>query len=160
LFIAPIAKVGFIAPVGSTASTTVTPTGSGTAAVTSSQPVNPAQFYNAYSFGGRVGHFKLSPDTNSAPELLSFLDVTVGRFSNLTTLVNNGTATYTTRRWRVAVEGLLKIPATPFTLGMSANVGQNLFGMSAHTVQSAKDDLRFFVGAKFDIGKMIARLQF
>jgi hypothetical protein len=136
LFIAPIAKVGFITP-------------------TSSVPqriVNPSQFYNFYGFGARMGHFKLSANGDSAPESLSYIDVVAGRFSNLETL-----APWHTRRWRIEVEGVMKVPASPFLLGFDANIGQNL--LTAPGVQGAKDDLRFFVGAKFDIGKVVAKLQ-
>jgi hypothetical protein len=205
LFIAPIAKVGFATPTGSTGSsapvstsTTTTDMGTTTTAIVT-QPVNASQFYNFYSFGGRLGHFKLSRDSSSAPELLSYLDVSVGRFSNLDTLVpafdcktdNSALQPMTTctalrnpppagqsigpligvpvRRWRINIEGLLKIPSTPFAVGMSANIGQNLFtpplscgsncpsGIPT-TLQGPKDDLRFFIGAKFDLGKMLAKL--
>lgn len=178
LFFAPIAKIGFIAPTGSTSTTTQTATTTGATATTTIQPVVPSQFYNFYTFGGRIGHLRLSNDRNSAPESLSYIDVGMGRFSNLDTLVpvyydgtplpspSGGLLTAPIRRWRVAVEGLLKIPDTPFSLGMSANVGQNLFAPgnnipagAAHTVQAAKDDLRFFVGMKFDLGNLLSKLQ-
>ncbi len=136
LFIAPIAKAGFITPTGS-----VTP-----------EAVNPSQFYNFYGFGARMGHFKLSANSDSAPESMSYIDVMAGRFSNLETL-----APLAVRRWRIEVEGVMKLPATPFVLGFDANIGQNL--LTPQTVQGAKDDLRFFIGAKFDVGAMIGKLQ-
>jgi len=135
LFIAPIAKVGFITPTGPVM-----------------QPVNPSQFYNFYGFGARMGHFKMSANRDSAPESLSYIDVVVGRFSNLETLDPSRA-----RRWRIEVEGVMKVPASPFVLGFDANIGQNL--SAAPAVQGVKDDLRFFVGAKFDIGKVVAKLQ-
>ncbi len=136
LFIAPIAKVGFITPTGSV----------------TLEAVNPAQFYSFYGFGARMGHFKLSANSDSAPESMSYVDVVAGRFSNLETL-----APLPVRRWRIEVEGAMKLPATPFVLGFDANIGQNL--LTTQTVQGAKDDLRFFVGAKFDIGAMVAKLE-
>jgi hypothetical protein len=150
LFAAPLAKVGFITPVGST----TTQTTAGTA-----QPVNPQQFYNFYGWGGRIGHYKLSYDSaNEAPELMSYIDVTVGRFSNLETLapLPNGSGTYPIRQYRVAIEGALKVPATPLLLGFSANLGQNLLSQP-HTL-AAKDDLRFFFGTTFDIGRLFGKL--
>jgi hypothetical protein len=160
-FLAPLAKVGFITPTGST--TSQTPTG------TAAMPVNPAQFYNYYGWGGRIGHYKLTYDDNEAPELISYIDVIFGRFSNLETLapvtdksgqtvmVNGVAQSYPIRQYRVGIEGSLKVPATPFLLGFSANIGQNL--TLVRHLQAAKDDLRFFFGAKFDIGKLFAKLQ-
>jgi hypothetical protein len=143
LFAAPIARVGFITPTDSV-------TGSGSAAV------NAGQVYNFYAFGARLGHFKLSTDRNSDPELLSYIDVMWGRYSNLESLVAEPGGTVAERRWRVAIETVLKVPSTPLVLGMSANIGQNLLG--APTVQSAKDDVRFFIGAKFDMGRVLAKV--
>jgi hypothetical protein len=121
LFIAPLAKIGFITPTSS--STSETPSG------TAAQPVNPQQFYNYYGWGGRIGHYKLSYDKNEAPELLSYIDVIFGRFSNLEALapvltssgnpvVVNGTPlSYPRRRYRIGIEGTLKIPSTRFSSG-------------------------------------------
>jgi hypothetical protein len=145
LFIAPIARVGFL-----------TPTGSTTSGSTSVQPVNTSNFYNFYAFGSRVGHYTLSSDKNSAPELQTYLDVMWGRYSNLETLEQGPNGVGSVRRWRLAIEGVLKVPSTPLVLGVSANIGQNLNGPP--TVLAAKDDLRFFIGAKFDIGKVLAKL--
>jgi hypothetical protein len=146
MFVAPVAHVGFIAPTAST-----------TSGSTSVQPLNSANFYNFFNFGGRFGHFKLTKDKNAAPELLSYLDVAVGRYSNLETLqFSSTTGTSSVRRWRVAIEGTLKLPSTPFLVGVSANIGQNLTGPA--TIKAAKDDLRFFIGARFDIGKLLAKL--
>ncbi len=99
-----------------------------------------------------MGHFKLSANSDAAPESMSYIDVVAGRFSNLETL-----APLPVRRWRIEVEGVMKLPATPFVLGFNANIGQNL--LTPQTVQGAKDDLRFFIGAKFDVGTMIGKLQ-
>jgi hypothetical protein len=145
LFFAPVARLGFI-----------TPTGSTTSGSTSVQPVNGSNFYNFYGFGGRIGHFKMSSDHNAAPQLLSYFDVMLGRYSNLDTLQATANGTAAIRRWRVAIEGTLKVPSTPFLLGVSANIGQNLTGPP--TLQAAKDDLRFFIGAEFDVGKLMAKL--
>jgi len=43
-------------------------------------------------------------------------------------------------------------------LGVSANIGQNLSGVA--TMTAAKDDLRFFIGAQFDVGKLVAKLPY
>jgi len=145
LFIAPLAKLGFI-----------TPTGSTTSGSTTAQPVNNSNFYNFYGYGGRVGHVKLSSDKDVSPELISYLDVMLGRFSNLETLEAKPSGIGYVRGWRLAVEGALKVPQTPLIIGVSANIGQNLHGPV--TVQAAKDDLRFFIGARFDVGRVLSKL--
>jgi hypothetical protein len=144
LFVAPIAKLGFITPTGSDAT---------------AQPVNSQQFYKYYQWGGRLGHYKLPLDRDDAPELISYVDVTTGRFSNLETLVpvdNSGGLTRPVQLYRVAMEGVVQVPATPFVVGFSANLGQGI----THTprLQAANDDLRFFFGVKFDLGKLLSKL--
>jgi hypothetical protein len=163
LTIAPLAKVGFITPTGSTPANVV----------------NPGKFYNFYAFGGRIGHFEHSADRNSAPELHSFMDVAWGRFSNLETLIpvfynNNLIGNAPTRRWRLSIEGLLKVPTVPLVLGFNANLGQNLISpgfdycggapnctpkaQARPPVLGAKDDLRFFIGTEFDVGKLLSNI--
>ena len=163
LSIAPLAKIGFITP--TSPGTTVTSPN------TTVMPLNTQQFYNYYGWGARVGHFKLSYDyQNEAPELISYLDVIVGRYSNLETLVPdlNGAGQAIVganglpfarpiRQYRVGIEGSLKVPSTPLLLGFSANLGQNLF--STHRLQAPNDDLRFFIGTKFDIGSVLSKVQ-
>ena len=149
LFVAPIAKAGFLTPIRDNESGAV-------------EPVNPQPFDTMYSWGGRLGHYRLSFDRNEAPELVSYLDITMGRFSNLATLVpvpQPGDATPLTRpvrRFRLAAEGAVSIPSTPLIIGFSANIGQNL-SRSART-RAAADDLRFFFGAKFDVGKLLGKI--
>jgi hypothetical protein len=144
LFVAPIAKLGFITPTGPDAAP---------------QPVNPQQFYKYYEWGGRLGHYKLPLDHNEAPELMSHVDVTMGRFSNLETLVpvdNASGLTRPVRRYRVAIEGVLHVPATPFVIGFSANIAQRL--THSARFETAGDDLRFFFGANYDLGKLLSKL--
>ena len=155
LFLAPLVKVGFETPTGSPPSGT--------------QATNPDRFYTHYGYGARVGHFKMSRTRDVAPDLITYLDVIVGRFSNLDVLATesvtvNGVSSQVQfrQRWkRIAVEGLLKIPSTPFALGLSANVG--LKGLSPKQNQAslvlAKDDLRIFFGTNFDIGTIFAKLK-
>ena len=129
-------------------------------------PVNNASFYNFYAYGFRFGHVALpAPEkerdsnswaVNEAPELNSYLDVAWGRFSNLETVLNNGNHA---RLYRFSLEGLLKIPATPLVLGFSANMGQEDVGVNPTQIkQKASDDLRFLIGAKFDVGKITSYL--
>lgn len=100
-------------------------------------------------------------DTNHAPELISYLDFIFGRFSNLETFIQGpNNSTLKTRLYRVALEGLLKIPSTPLSVGFSANIGQIEVGRGSNTItQRAGDDLRFFFGTKFDVGKLMDQLK-
>ncbi|HYL73141.1 MAG TPA: hypothetical protein VEU96_02995 [Bryobacteraceae bacterium] len=128
--VGPIAKVGFLTPVGSTTGATVTP----------------QSFYTNYGFGTRLGFQKLTYSSNIAPETISYIDVVSGRFSNFD--LNH------MRPWRFAFEGLLKVPSTPLFVGFSANIHQN-FGLGkGNPASNARDDLRFLFGAKFDAGKL------
>jgi len=153
LFLAPIVKLGFYTAVDRR---TLSAGGSATTEQEIVSPVNPDRFYKFYGFGVRLGHHKEHDSTSIAPELISHLDLVVGRFANFDLIkAGNTAAPFTTKRpYRYAVEGMLKVPSTPFVIGLSANVGQG-------TVQGfgpPKDDLRFLFGARFDLGKLIKKL--
>jgi hypothetical protein len=143
MFVAPLAMIGFMAPTDSTTA--------------GSAPVNPQAFYNDYGYGARLGHFELAESANLAPRLVSYLDVICGRFSNLESVINDPGGTRLTRQYRIAIEGVWKVPATPFQIGFSANIGQNLTGASR--VQAAPDDLRFFFGARFDASTLLGQIE-
>jgi hypothetical protein len=81
LFLAPIAKVGFD-----------TLTGAGTASnvILPGNQVGTLSYQNAYNFfdfGGRVGNMDLSASHDRAPMIGQYLDVTVGRYSNLQSFI-------------------------------------------------------------------------
>ena len=161
LFIAPLAKVGFDTPVGDLTQiqtpTTAVPTG----ATVTPTAVNQANFYNFWGYGGRLGHYALTNSSNEAPELISYLDVIFGPYSNLETLIipeqGPTTPVKRTRLYRLGLEGIMKIPSTPLILGFSANIGQESLGLGPHTiVQRAGDDLRFLFGARFDAAKLMS----
>ncbi|MCU1283934.1 MAG: hypothetical protein JWO13_284 [Acidobacteriales bacterium] len=157
LFIAPLAKVGFETPTeaiqqpatGATAATGVTIT-----------PVSNERFYVFSAYGVRLGHYKMASTENQAPELISHLDIFVGRFSNLeTTMTLNGTD-FRKRLLRAGMEGLLKVPSTPLVIGFSANLRLQGTPSSSGVVKNfAKDDLRFLFGTKFDVGKLVAKIR-
>ena len=164
LFIAPLAKVGFDTPAGSlNQALPSAATGTNPGTVTA---VNPTNFYNFYVFGGRIGHYALtSPkDTGQAPELVSYIDVAFGPFSNLETLVAPdgalaGTIPTRKRLYRIQIEGFLKVPTTPLIVGFNANIGQEAVGTGGiNIVQRAGDDLRFLFGAKFDVDKLMGHI--
>lgn len=98
-----------------------------------------------YSGGFRFGHFdtgkelahSLRREANEAPRLVSYLDVTFGKWQNIEYLGE--------RRLRTEFEGRIKIPALPLRLGFDANVGKG------------PDDLRFLIDTGFDVGKMFKK---
>lgn len=134
--------------------------------------------YNFFSFGVRLGHFRYprlvkpcplnsqgvptraNPTDDCevfedyGPELVSWLDITTGRWENFELVVPSGQfdaagnpITVRERRWRYQAEGRLKIPETPFLVGFDGNFGKG------------PDDLRFGFGIRFDVGRVIQTLK-
>jgi hypothetical protein len=173
LFIAPIGKIGFNTITGATAQTVVLPANGGTGTQTLDQ------IYNFYDYGFRVGHLGLTNTTQVAPELYSYLDFSLGRFSNLESLIchrpdqhgasvtGSGCAIYGSqytfdsrkRLYRIDIEGLLKIPNTLFYVGLNANIGQKqVMAEKLDPNFAAPNDLRFLFGTKFDIAQLFSKL--
>ncbi len=180
LILAPIAKVGFDTLTGPTQQNVI----SNNAAST----LTYERVYNFYNFGGRIGHMGLTRQIDYAPEMLSYLDITMGRYSNLPSFICHttgspsqvlpttspsgctgtypllfpkGTAVYDSskRLYRLDIEGLLKIPHLPFVLGINANIGQHTLGAGhIDPAFQAPDDLRFLFGTRFDVGQALSRL--
>jgi hypothetical protein len=173
LFVAPIGKVGFYTVIDS-----------GNAAFQAAENANrsTSTFFPFYSYGVRVGHRRDYStgdgrvDTDRAPEQLSYLDISVGKWSNYEYLApynfttaalqpsctvpapNAATAACDVRQqlWRYGFEGLLVIPNTPLVIGLSANVSaQHPRGMF---YLSPPDDLRFLFGVRFDASKFTGAL--
>ena len=157
LFIAPLAKGGVM---------TIT----GDRRTAEAETFGDDDVFNFYSFGVRLGHFRyprlrhpctaFPQDENCdsfadyAPELISWLDITTGRWENFELTIPTGQLdadgnpiTTRQRRWRYQAEGRLKIPETPFMVGFDGNFGQG------------PDDLRFGFGMRFDVAKLIHRLK-
>ncbi|MBZ5685253.1 MAG: Ig domain-containing protein [Acidobacteriia bacterium] len=171
LFVAPLAKIGFDTPVSAINQSQAQgqSSNSGNPSDTPIVAVNDSNFYNFYVYGARIGHESLpSPEVdrnspilgawsvNEAPEVNSYLDIAVGRFSNLQTLLSDGNHT---RLYRISLEGILKVPSTPLVIGFSANLGQTSVGVNTTNIsRRAADDLRFLIGAKFDVGKITSYL--
>src|SRR5581483_7054880 len=133
LFVGPLVKIGFDTPTSpiDQSQAQSQSTGAGNPSGNVIAPVNDSNFYNFYVYGGRIGHMSFPAPkkgregddwvVNEAPEINSYLDVTVGRFSNLQTLLTNGGHR---RLYRISLEGLLKVPSTPLVIGFNANLGQ------------------------------------
>ncbi len=95
----------------------------------------------------RLGHYQFIGEgsDNTAPELVSYLDLTVGRWENYQFLDN--TLMRVRRPWRFAAEGRLRISKTPLQVGFDVNAGDG------------PDDVRFLFGTTFDIGKLFEKLR-
>jgi hypothetical protein len=132
------------------------------------QPVaiNGGRLYNFMSGGIRLAHIGHYSNDSIDPDLISHLDLTVGKYSNLevyrgldTTDPAHPVPTTRARIPRLAAEGLLKVPNTPLYIGFSANIG---FGISplkkGQPIQRPPDDLRFLFGTKFDVSKLFSHL--
>jgi hypothetical protein len=122
-FIAPLAKYAFLDPDS-------TPAGSTTA----------FNVYRAYGGGFRLGHFRLPAHFNKeGPELLSYLDITGGKWENYRE--SNGT-----RGARLDVSGRYKIPFTILYIGFDANLGPG------------GSDFRLFAGTRVDVSSILGKL--
>jgi hypothetical protein len=125
LFIARVGRIGFSTPTGDSANAAI----------------NSNRFYTQFAFGARFGHTeslerfdsccgRIVLDKNSSPELISYLDVTVGKFGNFLEVPNPGVPrppgtdlpTRSYRAWRASFEGILHIPKTPLIVGFNANI--------------------------------------
>lgn len=96
-----------------------------------------------YSGGFRFGHYDVGKYTTThlpkevSPKLISYLDITLGKWQNLEYLGK--------RRIRTEFEGRVKIPGLPLRFGFDANVGKG------------PDDLRFLIDTNFDVGKLFKK---
>ncbi|MBC8166334.1 MAG: hypothetical protein H7Y20_10730 [Bryobacteraceae bacterium] len=177
LSIGPLGKAGFQTPVG-----TIDQSGKTIDALSAKA------FYVWYGAGARLGFHHMSTDKNVAPDLISYIDIIMGRFTNLDSdplriqyfkaagnglpevkgclagevpgRVTNPDCMYEryARPWRLGIEGLFKVPNTAWVFGFSANVRQNLGLGNSKTVNHTRDDLRFFIGTKFNIGTLLGKL--
>ena len=141
LFIAPLAKGGIM---------TITDDEE----TAEGQQFGGDDIFNFYSFGVMLGHFRLHENRNIAPELISWLTLSAGRWENFEHRIPTGEKDplgediFVRRRpWRIEALGRLKIPETPFIIGFDGNFGKG------------PDDLRFLFGTRFDIGKIMRTLK-
>lgn len=145
LFIAPLVKGGIL-----------TTTGQETA---EARQFGGDDVFNFFSLGYMIGHYRLHgvrsggkfiPNTDVAPELISWLTLSYGRFENFEIETPTGIKDaagndilWRQRPWRIEALGRLKIPETPFIIGFDGNFVKG------------PDDLRFIFGTRFDIGKIL-----
>jgi hypothetical protein len=111
--------------------------------------------YASDCYVGRDGRgYRYVRNTNLAPELISWLTVSRGRWESFELTVPTGfndkdgnPITVRERPWRYEALGRLKVPNTPFIIGFDGNFGKG------------PDDLRFIFGTRFDIGKVFTALR-
>ncbi|HLG97480.1 MAG TPA: hypothetical protein VKX49_14300 [Bryobacteraceae bacterium] len=164
LFFAPLAKASFT----TLASTT---TDSGPALT---QPVT-GRFFSSYTFGTRLGVFQHFRSEAAAPDMISYIDFAAGRFGDFEAFrdltleenPNGSTAAQheflRVRPWRYSLEGLFKVPHSPFVVGFDANIGAGPVlvakgALATHPFTPPRDDLRFLIGAQFDFSKLLKTL--
>lgn len=149
IFIAPIIKGGYQTLTDGTQSIS-SPTPGVTTTTATLQNQNLFPFY---AYGIRLGHFTDYSSWNIAPELNSYLDLTIGRWNNFVQC-QGGTCGVNTKQFfqptTLDFEGHLKVPKTPFELGFSTFSpinGKNLLG-----------DLRFYFGMRLDMGCIMSKV--
>ena len=164
LFAAPLAKAGFV-------TLTDDPASSSSSSAAAAIPVT-GRFYNSYSYGARFGVFQHFASESAAPQLVSYVDFAAGRFGDFEafrdlTLEANPNAPATeahnfllVRPWRYSLEGVFKVPHSPFILGFSANIGTGAWpagrdALGTHPFTQPRDDLRFLFGAQFDFSQFL-----
>ena len=142
LFVAPIFKLGF-------------QRFSGTLSEYAKQYMSQNHLYLSGSFGVRFGHYVKSITKNKAHYLSSYFDITVGQ-SQLTGVLrerdeNNELPSDPIKNsLNVYFEGRVKIPMTPFTIGVDASA--NI------TRGDIPDDLRIIMGTRVDIKSLIDKV--
>lgn len=152
LFAGPLAQAAFVTLTGDAGS---------------NSPATPitGQFFKSYSYGARLGVFEHYRSSSAAPALISYVDFTVGRFGDfeafrdltLDAPSSQGHEFERVRPWRYSIEGVLKVPRSPFLLGFNANLGIGAWTGAPRTppFTQPRDDLRFLFGAQFDFARLL-----
>lgn len=163
LYIAPLVKGGFITPTS-------------TAEELKLRGVADGRFFSFWATGFRFGHYSMRSTRNVAPYDVSHIDVAFGKFANLPTEIgklegDDFVTHYRNRNARMWIEGQVRVPSTPVVLGVSANIGITSPSASGFTgaampiapgdimIKRSKDDLRFFIGFKFDSARLFEKIR-
>jgi hypothetical protein len=143
LFLGPFANAGFVTLTDQQPTTSV------------ATPVTDS-FFKSYSYGTRLGVFQHFSSADAAPQIVSYVDMTVGRYGDFEAFRAIAPLEFlSVRPWRYSFEGMLKLPQSPFVIGFDANIGMG--ALRGFTQPS--DDLRFLIGAEFDFSKFLKSLQ-
>lgn len=114
----------------------------------STAEVTKTEVFKLYSAGMIIGHQKLSDTPDRAPEIISYVHLSIGRWGNLRETALAGSPDKLPWRW--GMEGRLKIPASVFEIGFESNAA---IGNSP-----LPNDLRFTFGARLEIGDVVGKL--
>jgi len=158
-FVAPIGKLGFDSLRGSATDQLLqlpaTPTGGSCPSPTNTPGqqnfCNATQalskdIYRMMVIGGRFGFMSLAPKPNRAPEMISYIDFTYGRFDNYFVEKYKDTSGAVRFPLRFDMTGLLKIPTMPLYTGFDLNKG------------AGPDNLTLFVGLRSDLSSLLSKL--
>jgi len=97
--------------------------------------------FRSYSGGFRFGHYRMTVRMkHTAPELLSYLDVTWGKWQDFREAVTGNRGT------RLDVAGRYKIPYTVLFIGFDANTGPG------------GSDIRLLAGTRVDVSTILGKL--
>lgn len=120
---------------------------------------DPDDLFESRAVGVRFGHLKYQGDTGDGIELVSYLDLTFGKWENFEVCVGKVKQPTPTScgdapaggtkvsNFRTGIEGRLKIDSTvPIILGIDINTGRD------------RDDVRFIVGTRFNVATLIEKL--
>lgn len=166
-YLAPIFRFGYDT-LATSGNSTSTSTSTGTTTTTPTQLGTNTPLPSIYNFavgGMRFGTGRIEP---GGMKNIHYLDITVGKFSNLENLLCppakapciGTTNELRYRPWRMSFEGYFELPDTGFIVGMSANVGSNFLDNHKGTDPNnrAASDLRFLFAYRFDMNKLIQNL--
>ena len=155
LYVGPLVKAGIYTVASDTSQNATSSTAAG-------------RVFPFHAFGFRLGHHRDfthqdgSLVRSRAPEQLSYIDATIGRWANFENLSSGDvlcgsgvSCSVRSRLYRYQFEGLLLIPNTPLVVGFNANVTlQRYHPTTGAAVLYAPDDLRFLFGVRFDASKL------
>jgi hypothetical protein len=151
IFFAPIAKLGFDSLRGSATDQLITlqsasATTPGQANLNNAVAALGRDVYRMMAFGTRLGFLRFAPTPNRAPETISYVDFTYGRFDNYFVQKYGGATGAIRFPWRFDMTGLLKVPLTPLYIGLDLNKGVG------------PDNLSLFIGLRTDMSSLLTKL--
>jgi hypothetical protein len=177
--IAPLARAGF--------DTLLNPSISSGTANTTTTTMTTGNFSSVYSFwgaGGRIAWDEYPTSSSEAPQMITELDLTLGKYSNLpsfecvsataggpvngansacgqgTGVLNTLPNVSRTLVPRLEVTGLAKLPGYPIVFGLDANLAQYTLG-APHNIDYLNkpgNDIRIFIGFSFDLPTLVNKL--
>ena len=153
IFAAPIAKIGFDSLRGSATDQLTQAAASASGTPTAGQlnyqnAVNALSkdIYRMMSVGVRLGFMRFAPTPNRAPETISYVDFSYGRFDNFFVQKYQDPNEGIRYPWRFDLVGAFKIPLMPLYIGSEINKGVG------------PDSMSIFVGLRTDLSSVLSKL--